>query len=239
LQKLVVFVPEGYEQNILNALFASGAGIIGHYSCCSFSCKGKGTFKPEKDANPFTGIQGQLSHQDEYRIETVVEKQNTSTVIETIRAHHPYEEVAIDVYPLSDSQNTEGMGRIGLLSSSLSLIEFAKQIKTNLALPYVRIVGNHDLMVNQVALIAGSGSGLLKSFFYSNAQVFISGDIKYHDARDVEMRGLGLIDIGHFGSEKSMIMDLSKKLDVLLKKVGFECQIVPCILEKEPFEVIS
>ena len=92
--KLVVFVPEGYEDKIRKALGAAGAGWIGMYSDCSFQVLGTGTFKPLEGADPFIGKKGQLEKVQEYRLETIVPNGLIKQVIDNMLLAHPYEEVA-------------------------------------------------------------------------------------------------------------------------------------------------
>ena len=79
--KLVVYVPEGYEKNILGALFETNAGEFGSYTGCSFRSKGKGTFKPDTSSKPFSGKIGETAHVDEVRIETLVRKNDLSRIL--------------------------------------------------------------------------------------------------------------------------------------------------------------
>ena len=85
----------------------------------------------------------------------------------------------------------------------------------------MRIVGDETLPVRRVALCSGSGGGLLKTVFASGAQVYVSGDLRYHDARDAQAAGLGLIDIGHFAGEHLVLEPLSEKLAEALRQAGW------------------
>ncbi len=98
--KLVVFVPETHADMVRKAMGEAGAGVVGHYSFCSFSVKGTGRFKPEKGAHPAIGQIGKLEEVSEERIETVCEKKDLEKIIKAIKSVHPYEEIALDVYPL-------------------------------------------------------------------------------------------------------------------------------------------
>jgi hypothetical protein len=98
--KLVVFVPESHTDIVREAMGAAGAGHIGNYSHCTFSSKGVGRFKPEQGANPHIGEVGKLEEVVEERIETICSREQLAEVIAAIKKVHPYEEVAMDVYPL-------------------------------------------------------------------------------------------------------------------------------------------
>ncbi|MCP4112030.1 MAG: Nif3-like dinuclear metal center hexameric protein [Desulfobacteraceae bacterium] len=241
--KLVVYVPAEYEQKVLDAIFETRAGIIGEYTCCSFRNKGKGTYRPSALAKPFSGVSGEISHAEELRIEVVVSEDDITDVIEHIRKNHPYETMAYDVYkiqnPKSEIQNpNQGLGRIGELDETMELASFALKIKDTLGLNSVKIAGKPDLPVNKAALCSGSGSGMMRNFMSSGAQVYISGDLRYHDARDAEAANLGLIDIGHFASEHLIVESLTERLRTALFEIGMDITVKACGLEKDPFKIL-
>ena len=98
--KIVVYVPEAGAEAVRNAMGEAGAGRIGNYDYCSFTAKGIGRFRPLAGANPAIGAVGRLETVEEQRIETVCAEDRLKAVIKAIRAAHPYEEPAIDVYPI-------------------------------------------------------------------------------------------------------------------------------------------
>ena len=100
--KLVVFVPETHTDIVREAMGRAGAGTIGNYSFCSFSSKGVGRFRPEKGADPHIGKIGAFEEVAEERIEVVCSRGKLDNVIKSIKKVHPYEEVALDVYPLEN-----------------------------------------------------------------------------------------------------------------------------------------
>ena len=100
--KIVVFVPETHTDIVREAMGKAGAGIIGNYSFCSFSTKGIGRFKPEQGANPHIGEVGKFEEVTEEKIETICPKEKLREVIKAIKEVHPYDEVALDVYPLEN-----------------------------------------------------------------------------------------------------------------------------------------
>ena len=110
LFKLVVFVPESHEAHVRKSLGDAGAGWIGNYSHCTFRTAGKGTFRPLEGADPFLGRVGQLEEAAEYRLETIVPQSRLQEVIKAMLASHPYEEVAYDLYPLSNRGRAYGLG---------------------------------------------------------------------------------------------------------------------------------
>lgn len=101
LVKIVVSVPPEHGAKLREAIGIAGGGKIGgHYSFCSFTVKGVGRFKPDKDAHPFVGEVGKLDEVEEERIEITCEKGMAAKVAKVIRDNHPYEEPVIDIYPL-------------------------------------------------------------------------------------------------------------------------------------------
>ncbi len=233
--KLVVYVPVNYETKILEALFETNAGIIGSYNCCSFRSNGKGTFRPGSSAKPFTGKKGKISDVDEVKIEVVAVKQDIPAIIAHIRKSHPYETMAYDIYPLYEYDNSDGLGRVGELEEKMNLLFFARQIKERLGLKNMKIAGNPELFITHAAVCTGSGSSLMKDFIKSEAQVYITGDMRYHDARNAEAEGRGLIDIGHFASEHIVVEALAKRLKTMIRKAGYDVLVKACGIERDPF----
>jgi hypothetical protein len=98
--KLVWFVPEEALDVTRDAVFGAGGGVVGDYERCSWFTKGTGTFLAREGADPAVGEVGEEEHVAEYRVEVVVPEEAVSAVVEALRASHPYEEVAFDLYPL-------------------------------------------------------------------------------------------------------------------------------------------
>lgn len=234
--KLVVYVPSGHEENILTALFEAGAGKIGSYSKCSFRNEGTGTFLPGFESRPFKGGKKKLSRVSELRIETVVNREDLNDVLDAVRKYHPYETMACDVFAL-ETPVSWGLGRVGEVETPVTLDCFVKDVKERLGLDWIKVSGDPGLQVQKVAACTGSGSGLMKSFLASPAQVYISGDLHYHDARAAEQAKRALIDIGHFSSEHFVVDMLSERLEKAFCQRGFEVDVEPCLLEKDPFRL--
>ncbi|MBF0242483.1 MAG: Nif3-like dinuclear metal center hexameric protein [Desulfamplus sp.] len=128
-----------------------------------------------------------------------------------------------------------GLGRVGEVDGILPLKSFAIDVKKRFKLKTLRVVGNPESLVKQVAICTGSGGSLLKEFFKSKADVYVTGDIKYHEARDVEEAGLGLIDVGHFASEQIAVELICKKLEDASTKKGLNLTIEGFYLDSDPF----
>jgi dinuclear metal center YbgI/SA1388 family protein len=235
--KLTIFVPVEYEKKVLDSLLKTNAGTIDRYTSCSFRSRGRGTFKPGSLAKPFIGESGEITDVDEVRIESIVEKKDLEQVVERVMKHHPYESGAYDVYPLFISETAHGIGRIGELDQLMDLESLAIKVKEQLGLKSVKVAGRPDLKVSLAAVCTGSGSGFTGDFYSSGAQVYISGDLHYHDARDIEVLGLGAIDVGHFASEHMVVQELASRLKTILAEKCLQVSVEACSLEKDPFEV--
>ncbi|HSO67607.1 MAG TPA: Nif3-like dinuclear metal center hexameric protein [Desulfatirhabdiaceae bacterium] len=234
--KLVVYAPASHEQQTLNALIETRAGVIDAYSCCSFRNSGIGTFLPMGSARPFIGEPGRVTHVDEVRIETRVHVSDLSDVIAHIRRSHPYETMAYDVYPLPSEPDGQGMGRTGELKTPIRLKDMAESFKKMLNVQLVKFAGDPNRIIRSAAVCTGSGSSLMKAFIASGADVYISGDLHYHDARTVEETDRGLIDIGHFASEHLIVNILADRIRDCLNESELSAHVEPCQLESDPFQ---
>lgn len=96
LLKLVTFVPKKQADEVREALFEAGSGCIGNYDSCSYNTEGKGTFRAGEGTHPFCGKIGELHHEDEMRIETILPAYRKQAVTKALLAAHPYEEPAYD-----------------------------------------------------------------------------------------------------------------------------------------------
>lgn len=227
LKKVVVYVPEGYENKIIEVIGEVGAGFIGHYSHCTFRTFGTGTFKPLQGTNPFIGSVGKLENVKEYRIETIVQESKLKKLLLAILKVHPYEEVAYDVYPLENKGvKIFGFGRIGKLKNSMSLREYANYIKEILNINCLKIVGDMDKKIKKVALLNGSGSDAIYEAYFKGADVLVTGDVSYHKALDARNLGLAVIDAGHFNTEIVFKEFMSNYLKQQFDKIGVDVEIL-------------
>lgn len=101
-KKIVVYVPLNHTDKVRQAIGETGGGRIGKYSFCSFSMRGVGRFKPDADAKPHIGKVGNFESVEEERIEVTCEDSLVQEVVAAIKKVHPYEEVALDIYPLEN-----------------------------------------------------------------------------------------------------------------------------------------
>jgi len=235
--KVVVFVPVEYADAVADALFSSGAGQVGAYDQCSFRAQGVGTFRPGEGTKPFIGEVGKAERVAEVRLETIVPKGKLSRVLEKMIKAHPYEEVAYDLVPLQNHVPGAGLGRIGRLTAEIPLDAFIDQVKTALGCDYLRVCGGNSKAVHKVALCGGSGASLLMAAHRQGADTLVTGDVKYHDARQAEELGMVLIDAGHFATEKLMINHTVETLRKAVQARKWNIEFDAYSGEQEPFRV--
>ena len=204
LKKLSVFVPVNDKEKLLDALFAAGAGNIGNYSECSFGTEGTGTYKAGKNAQPHLGKIGIRHTENEIKIEVIFPAWLQQQVLKAMIANHPYEEVAFDLYSLSNNYPQTGSGMLGELEKALSETDFLLLMKQVFNLSVIRHTNLTGRMVKKVALCGGAGSFLISAAKSAGADVYMSADIKYHEFFDADGRLL-LADIGHYESEQFTI----------------------------------
>ncbi len=201
LKKLVTFVPTADAEKVRKALFDAGAGNIGNYDSCSFNSNGTGSFRGNDQTNPYVGEKNQLHLEEETRIETIFPKHLQSGIIHALLNAHPYEEVAYDIYPLDNDYQQGGIGMIGELEKPMDEMHFLLKLKEAFNCQVVKHTALLGKSISKVAVCGGSGSTYLNKAIAQKADIFISGDFKYHQFFDAENQII-IADIGHFESEQ-------------------------------------
>ncbi len=201
LLKIVTFVPTSHRRDIEEALFEAGCGHIGNYDKCSFTTNGLGTFRALEGTTPYLGNQGELHKEEEYRLETVFPAHLHQQVVKSLREAHPYEEVAYDIYSLQNENMQVGIGCVGELPNSVATKDFLDILKETFGLQAFRHTALCKEQITRVAVCGGSGSFLLKNAIAANADIFITGDFKYHEFFDADNQII-VADIGHYESEQ-------------------------------------
>jgi dinuclear metal center YbgI/SA1388 family protein len=200
LNQVTVYCPSAYVDKVRDAMFQAGAGSIGDYDRCSFNLVGEGTFRPGSDAMPFIGEKGQDHSEPETKIELLVEKRLSRSVVEAAANVHPYEEMAYFITPLENKDENIGAGMIGELPQPMTWEAFLDHAKHALKATHVKHTNPVSEFVSTIAVCGGSGSFLLRDAIGKKADVFLSSDFKYHEFFDAEGKIL-IADIGHYESE--------------------------------------
>jgi putative NIF3 family GTP cyclohydrolase 1 type 2 len=184
------------------------------------------------------GEHGALASVKESRLEMILLHADSNAAVSALKKVHPYEEPAFDLYRLFNRGNSYGLGRIGTLGESVTLLQFAGIIKERLDIPALRYVGDGGRTISRVAVCGGSGTSLLKAAKFKGADLLVTGDVKYHEAREAEACGIALIDAGHFATERLMISGLVLALERELSRNGFKAGLFGFNGEKEPFNYV-
>lgn len=226
IKKLTTYVPKDDTENVRQALFNAGAGHIGNYSHCSFNTDGIGSFKGDENTNPSKGKKGNLHFEDEVQVSMIFEKHLQSNVIHALLDAHPYEEVAYDVITLDNNNQTIGMGMIGELDNEIDELTFLNSLKSTFNSQVIKHSALLNKPIRKVAVLGGSGSFATNAAIASEADMFITSDLKYHDFYKAEGK-IVLADIGHYESEqytKNLIVSyLTKKITnfaIILSKIN-------------------
>jgi dinuclear metal center YbgI/SA1388 family protein len=210
--KLVAFVPLADLARVSEAIFAAGAGRIGHYRECSFRIPGTGTFFGEDASQPTVGRKGQREEVAELRLEVVCPELVLRDVVAALRSAHSYEEPAFDVYPLHPASGIQGEGRIGRLSEPRPLRVFAETVRDSLGVAHVPIVGDGNRTVRTIALACGSAVEFLVDAARANADLFLTGEIRFHGCLEAQSLGIGVILAGHYATERFAVESLAAQL---------------------------
>ena len=210
--KIVVFVPEQDLVKVSDAMFVAGAGQIGQYRECSFRLAGTGTFFGSEGSNPTVGAKGRREEVAEWRLEVVCADEIVDKVVAAMRSAHSYEEPAYDVYPLRPERAKAGAGRFGALPAPTSLAEFAQLVKVGLKAAKVEIVGAKDQRIQRVALACGAAGEYLNDAVRCEADVFLTGEARFHDALAAQAQGIALVLPGHYATERGGVEAMAVRL---------------------------
>ncbi len=199
--KLVVFVPDSDLVKVSDAVFAAGAGVIGQYNECSYRLAGTGTFFGTASTNPTVGQKGRREEVAEWRLEVVVPERILAATVTAMRKAHSYEEPAYDIYPLKTGKSG-GEGRIGDLAEPKTLGALANCIKSDLVANSIQIVGDANRTVRRIAIACGAAGDFLSDSIRANADVFVTGELRFHDALAACAAGIGVILPGHYAAKR-------------------------------------
>jgi len=220
------------------AMASAGAGWIGNYSHCSFQTPGTGTFMPLGGARPFSGERGKLEKAEELRLETIYPSHLRNCVVQAMLGAHPYEEAAYDIYQLQNAGQPFGLGRIGRLSNPRALAEFCHLVADKLNVSTLRVTGDPDLQLRKVAVCGGAGADLIRAAHYAGAHVLVTGDLKYHEAREAAAVGLAVIDAGHDATERIIIPVLCNYLKAKISEDGHQAEVFASAAVTPPWRVL-
>ena len=235
--KWVVFVPPDNADAVREAMFGAGAGRIGDYSHCSWSVTGVGQFLPHDGANPAIGTVGTVEKVIEDRVELVAPASVRPAVMSAMRAAHPYEEPAFDVFALAPLPGDVGLGRVGVLRSPEPLQAFVSRVVR--ALPAtswgVRAAGDSEATVSRVAVCGGAGDSLLDAATAAQVDVYVTADLRHHPADEHRRSSnVALVDVAHWASEFPWCAQAAA---VLTQQFGPSLPVHVCPLRTDPWNI--
>jgi len=213
LMKLTSYIPNDYLDLVLDSLYEAGAGEIGNYSNCSFSAKGVGRYLGSKGSKPKFGNKEELTKTFETLISLIFPSHRKKKIIESLINSHPYESVAYEIVNIENKNPDLGLGSIGVLPSSMTEKKFLEYLKNKLPINVIRHSNFTKNKIKIVSVLAGSGAFAIDNAIKNKADVFITGDLKYHDFFKGDNKIL-LVDAGHFETE----FFIKNKLQELLKE---------------------
>lgn len=214
--KLVVFVPNSHLEKVRDALCAAGAGKIGRYDTCTFAVEGKGTFRGDLSTDPFLGKPGVLESAKEFRLETVFPRGLKRKILAALRANHPYEEIAYDLYRVEQDPSSIGLvsglgyGVYGDFPKLIPFAELEKKIKKTFQAKGFFLTEPKPKHVKRIGFVAGKGSSFIRSAQSVGCELFITGEAGYHDSREAAGSGIGVLEMGHRESEIFFLQTLEQ-----------------------------
>lgn len=213
LYSLQCYVPVSFAGKVREAIFSCDAGHIGNYDSCSFNSQGEGTFRALEKARPYAGQVGEHHTEAETKIEITVPAYLLQKSIQALIEAHPYEEPVWNVVCLNNVNPVTGFGIIGELPSPAGSQAFLQQVKDTFGCQVIRHTALCKPQIRKVAVCGGSGAFLTRAAIAAQADIYISGDYKYHDFFNAGNK-LIIADIGHYESEqftKEIFYELVRK----------------------------
>ncbi|MBN2593797.1 MAG: Nif3-like dinuclear metal center hexameric protein [Sedimentisphaerales bacterium] len=217
--KLVIFVPIKSAAKVSNAVFAAGAGAIGNYSHCGFGAEGTGTFLPHEGAKPAIGRKGKIEKVEEIRFETIVPAGKLNEVVTAMLKAHPYETPAFDIFKLHDTEMPFGLGRFGELAKPVRIPQIIKRIKKVTGAKAVGLIGDQNRLVRRAAVCAGTCGTIINLVIAEKADLYLTGELKHHQALAAQEAGLSCICLSHTVSERFILKNFAKQLQKQIKTV--------------------
>ncbi len=236
--KLTVFVPIGYEDRVREALCQAGAGVIGNYASCTFQVRGQGTYLPQTGARPWQGKMLELNRADEIRLEVILPQDKVAEAVAQLKAVHPYEEVAFDLYPLANPGQTCGFGRIGNWPTPRSWPEVVEFLKKCFKTAHLKLIGQPRATIRRVAVCGGSGGDLIPQAWEKGAELYLTGDIRYHQAVPWAQEHMAIVDLGHYATEAIFMPTWGQRLQADLERAELAVEVIVSEADADPCRTV-
>ncbi len=237
--KVVIFLPETDLDAVSGAAFEAGAGRIGLYDHCSFYGSGTGTFRGGPGSDPTVGRPGRKESASEVRLETICPQGRVAEVVHAVREAHSYQTPAIDIYPVgSPEEDRIGMGRVGELAVPAELDVLVETVKTAFSLPGVLLVRGRgptaSTRISRVAVAAGSCGSIFRSAVEAGAELYLTGEMRHHDALAAAAAGLHVVALCHSNSERIALANLA---ETLTERIEDDVELFISERDADPFTI--
>ncbi|MDR0356083.1 MAG: Nif3-like dinuclear metal center hexameric protein [Deltaproteobacteria bacterium] len=225
LLKVVIFVPSSHQEIVRQAVFQTGAGVVGAYADCYFKSSGLGGFHVPPNAAPFCGEPGSSCETPEERLEMILAPGLRNAVDRAVRSSHPYEEPAFEFHDVTVTG--KGVGLIGVWEKQ----EPRKKL--------YEILGDQGLWagpepgpVTKLALLPGSGGGAVLTAKAAGAELLVTGDVNHHQAILANSVSLPVYSAGHFETERPGVRRLAREIAAAIERRGGKISL--SVLEESP-----
>jgi len=247
--KLVVFVPRSHTDSVAQAMFEAGAGTVGRYDQCSFRAAGTGTFRGGPGTRPAVGSPGVFERVEEDRLETIAPTRLVPQVMQAARKAHVYEEVAMEVYPIShtgadfqskssegetDSAGVQGIGRVGDVPEGSTIEMMINRIKRELCVSRLLVAGDTDRLLKKAAVCAGAGGDLLSEAIAEKVDLYLTGEVRHHDALRAVAAGVTVVCALHSNSERPTLAKLQSRLSIAFPAL----RVLVSTSDRDPFSLV-
>jgi dinuclear metal center YbgI/SA1388 family protein len=209
IYKLKIFIPEEGVERLIQKFKKGGFVSSDKYENCFYISNMTERYTTKEEALP----SGKEEENIVKCIEFIVKASDIKRVEEIIVKNHNYEEPAYEFYETGKTVEIGGIGRVFDLEKSIEIEEFIKFVKKELNIQNIKVVFGEKKSIKKVAVVNGSGAEYISKMKRLGVDVFITGDIKYHEAQVGKENGITLMDIGHFECEVWFADIIKKFLD--------------------------
>jgi len=196
LYKIKIFIPEDVFDKVKNAVLKYNSFGSEKYEKTYYSGEVDEFFSAKEIAKPFADTGNRLK-----TLEIISYAKDIGRIVSEMKKVHPYEEPGYEILELKNTIDKNGIGRYFKLDQKTKISDFIETVKKRLNLKTVRAVYDEDKLISKVGVVNGSGSSFIKTANSKGIELFITGDIKYHEALEALENNMVLLDIGHYESE--------------------------------------
>ena len=144
------------------------------------------------------------------------------------------QEIPADPAAMAERCSVYDIGRIGSLKGEITLYEAVELISEALDIDPARIraAGDPQKKIRKIGMCTGAGAEFAGAAASAGCDLFITGDVKHHEAIDAKALGIAIIDAGHYGTEKTFAVNMKRLLD---EKLGGTVQVIASEVSTDPF----